>query len=183
MEKMQNGPLTGSYVRDVRVSVYDGKMHPVDSNDISFKIAGLQAFREAFTNADPQLLEPVYEVEVFCADDQVGAVMGDLQTRMAVVEGMEADGHFQKITAKVPLAQMYQYSSSLRSLTQGRARFNMKFAEYAPVAYEVQRKLTEAHNKHELVLEQPGAVTGISTFDVPGHYFLMNKIPTLVIKK
>jgi elongation factor G len=153
MEKMQNGPLTGSYVRDVRVSVYDGKMHPVDSNDISFKIAGLQAFREAFTNADPQLLEPVYEVEVFCADDQVGAVMGDLQTRMAVVEGMEADGHFQKITAKVPLAQMYQYSSSLRSLTQGRARFNMKFAEYAPVTYEVQRKLTEAHNKHELVLE------------------------------
>ncbi|MBP6023441.1 elongation factor G [Ferruginibacter sp.] len=153
MEKMQNGPLTGSYVRDVRVSVYDGKMHPVDSNDISFKIAGLQAFREAFTNADPQLLEPVYEVEVFCADDQVGAVMGDLQTRMAVVEGMEADGHFQKITAKIPLAQMYQYSSSLRSLTQGRARFNMKFAEYAPVAYEVQRKLTEAHNKHELVLE------------------------------
>lgn len=153
MEKMQNGPLTGSYVRDVRVSVYDGKMHPVDSNDISFKIAGLQAFREAFTNADPQLLEPVYEVEIFCADDQVGAVMGDLQTRMAVVEGMEADGHFQKITAKVPLAQMYQYSSSLRSLTQGRARFNMKFAEYAPVAYEVQRKLTEAHNKHELVLE------------------------------
>ena len=153
MEKMQNGPLTGSYVRDVRVSVYDGKMHPVDSNDISFKIAGLQAFREAFTNADPQLLEPVYEVEVFCADDQVGAVMGDLQTRMAVVEGMEAEGHFQKITAKVPLAQMYQYSSSLRSLTQGRARFNMKFAEYAPVAYEVQRKLTEAHNKHELVLD------------------------------
>ena len=153
MEKMQNGPLTGSYVRDVRVSVYDGKMHPVDSNDISFKIAGLQAFREAFTNADPQLLEPVYEVEIFCADDQIGAVMGDLQTRMAVVEGMEADGHFQKITAKVPLAQMYQYSSSLRSLTQGRARFNMKFAEYAPVAYEVQRKLTEAHNKHELVLE------------------------------
>lgn len=153
MEKMQNGPLTGSYVRDVRVSVYDGKMHPVDSNDISFKIAGLQAFREAFTNADPQLLEPVYEVEVFCADDQVGAVMGDLQTRMAVVEGMEAEGHFQKITAKVPLAQMHQYSSSLRSLTQGRARFNMKFLEYAPVAYEVQRKLTEAHNKHELVLE------------------------------
>ena len=153
MEKMQNGPLTGSYVRDVRVSVYDGKMHPVDSNDISFKIAGLQAFREAFTNADPQLLEPVYEVEVFCADDQVGAVMGDLQTRMAVVEGMEADGHFQKITAKVPLAQMYQYSSSLRSLTQGRARFNMKFLEYAPVAYDVQRKLVEAHSKHELVLE------------------------------
>ena len=92
---MQNSPLTEA-MRDIRVSVYDGKMHPVDSNDISFKIAGLQAFRQAFNEADPQLLEPVYEVEVFCPDDQVGAVMSDLQTRMAVVEGMEADGHFQK---------------------------------------------------------------------------------------
>lgn len=151
MEKMQNGPLTGCYVRDVRVSVYDGKMHPVDSNDISFKIAGLQAFRNAFIEADPQLLEPVYEVDVFCPDDQVGAVMGDLQTRMAVVEGMEAEGHFQKITAKVPLAQMHQYSSSLRSLTQGRARFNMRFHSYAPVAYEVQRKLMEVHSRHEVL--------------------------------
>ncbi len=150
MEKMHNGPITGSYVRDVRVSVYDGKMHPVDSNDISFKIAGLQAFRSAFKDADPQLLEPIYQVEISCPDDQVGAVMGDLQTRMAVVEGMEAEGHFQKITAKVPLAQMHQYSSSLRSLTQGRARFNMQFASYAPVAVEVQKKLMEAYSKHDV---------------------------------
>ena len=148
---MQNGPLTGCYVRDVRVSVFDGKMHDVDSNDISFRIAGLHAFRQAFIEADPQLLEPIYTVEVFCADDVVGAVMGDLQTRMGVVEGMEAEGHFEKITAKVPLAQMYQYSSSLRSLTQGRARFNMFFNSYAPVAYDVQRKLTEAHSKHEVL--------------------------------
>ena len=153
MEKMHNGPLTGSYVRDVRVCVYDGKMHPVDSNDIAFKIAGLQAFRQAFIQAAPQLLEPVYEVEVLCPDDQVGAVMGDLQTRIAIVEGMEATGHFQKITARVPLAQMHQYSSSLRSLTQGRARFNMHFVAYAPVAMDVQRKLTEAYSKHEVVLE------------------------------
>ncbi len=151
MEKMHNGPLTGCYVRDVRVSVFDGKMHDVDSNDISFKIAGLHAFRQAFIEADPQLLEPIYTVEVFCADDVVGAVMGDLQTRMGVVEGMEAEGHFEKITAKVPLAQMHQYSSSLRSLTQGRARFNMFFNSYAPVAYDVQRKLTEAHSKHEVL--------------------------------
>ena len=150
MEKMHNGPLTGSYVRDVRVSVYDGKMHPVDSNDISFKIAGLHAFRQAFTQADPQLLEPLHEVEVFCPDEQVGAVMSDLQTRMAVVEGMAAEGHFQKITAKVPLAQMHQYSSSLRSLTQGRARFNMRFASYAPVAFEVQKKLIDEYSKHEV---------------------------------
>ena len=151
MEKMQNGPLTGSYARDIRVSVYDGKMHDVDSNDISFKIAGLQAFRQAFIEADPQLLEPIYTVEVFCPDEMVGAVMGDLQTRMGVVEGMEAEGHFEKIKAKVPLAQMHQYSSSLRSLTQGRARFNMYFDSYAPVAYEVQRKLMEAHSKHEVL--------------------------------
>ena len=151
MEKMHTGPLTGCYVRDVRVSVFDGKMHAVDSNDISFKIAGLQAFRMAFIDADPQLLEPLYEVEVFCPDDQVGAVMGDLQTRMAVVEGMSGESHFQKITAKVPLAQMHQYSSSLRSLTQGRARFNMKFHSYAPVAYEVQKKLMEAYSKHEVL--------------------------------
>jgi elongation factor G len=153
MEKMQNGPLTGCYARDIRVSVYDGKMHDVDSNDISFKIAGLQAFRQAFMEAGPQLLEPIYTVEVLCPDEMVGAVMGDLQTRMGVVEGMDADGHFQKIVAKVPLAQMHQYSSSLRSLTQGRARFNMYFDSYSPVAYEVQRKLTEAHSKHELMLE------------------------------
>lgn len=153
MEKMHDGPLTGSYVRDVRVAVYDGKMHPVDSNDISFKIAGLQAFRQAFLQAGPQLLEPVHEVEVLCPDEMVGAVMGDLQTRIAIVEGMEAVGHFQKITAKVPLAQMHQYSGSLRSLTQGRARFSMKFHSYAPVAAEVQRKLMEAHSKHEALVE------------------------------
>lgn len=148
MEKMHNGPLTGSYARDIRVSVFDGKMHAVDSNDISFKIAGLQAFRQAFSQANPQLLEPIYEIEVYCTDEQVGAVMSDLQTRMAIVEGMQAENHFQKITAKVPLAQMYQYSSSLRSLSQGRARFNMRFLEYAPVAVEVQKKLADAYSKH-----------------------------------
>jgi elongation factor G len=153
MEKMQNGPLTGSYARDIRVSVYDGKMHDVDSNDISFKIAGLQAFKQAFMEANPQLLEPIYEVEVLCPDEMVGAVMGDLQTRMGVVEGMEAEGHFQKIVAKVPLAQMHQYSSSLRSLTQGRARFSMRFLSYSPVAFETQRKLSEAYSKHEVVEE------------------------------
>ena len=151
MDKMANGPLTGCRVRDVRVSVYDGKMHDVDSNDLSFKLAGLYAFRQAFMEAGPQLLEPVYTVDVLCPDEMVGAVMGDLQSRMGVVEGMEAEGHFQKVTAKVPLAQMHQYSSSLRSLTGGRARFNMRFDSYSPVAYDVQMKLTEAYNKHEVL--------------------------------
>lgn len=149
MEKMHNGPLTGSYARDIRVSVYDGKMHPVDSNDISFKIAGLQAFRHAFQQADPQLLEPVYQVEVLCPDDLTGSVMGDLQSRRAMVEGIDSDGHFQKIIARVPLAEMDGYSSSLRSITQGRAKFNMRFHAYEPVPFELQKKLMEEYGRME----------------------------------
>ncbi|MCX8020990.1 MAG: elongation factor G [Chitinophagaceae bacterium] len=147
MEKMQNGPLTGSYARDIRVCVYDGKMHPVDSNDISFKIAGLQAFRQAFQLADPQILEPVYKLEVLCPDDLTGSVMGDLQSRRAIVEGIDTDGHFQKVMAKVPLAEMDGYSSSLRSISQGRAKFRMTFYGYEPVPFEIQKKLIEEHAK------------------------------------
>lgn len=147
MEKMHEGLLTGSYVRDVRVSVYDGKMHPVDSNDISFKIAGLQAFRQAFKEADPQVLEPVNHVEVLCPEDLTGAVMGDLQSRRGIVEGMDTEGHFQKVIAKVPLAEMHDFSSSLRSISQGRAKFKMNFDGYQPMSYDLQRKLTEEYNK------------------------------------
>lgn len=147
MEKMHEGPLTGSYVRDVRVSVYDGKMHPVDSNDISFKIAGLKAFKQAFEQADPQLLEPVYELEVSSPDELTGSVIGDLQTRRAILEGMDSTGHFTRVKAKVPLAEMNDYSSTLRSLTQGRARFTMTFHDYLPVPFEIQKKLTEEYNK------------------------------------
>lgn len=147
MEKMHNGPLTGSYARDIRVCVYDGKMHPVDSNDISFKIAGLQAFRQAFQQADPQILEPIYQVEVLCPEDLTGAVMGDLQSRRAIVEGMDSEGHFQKILAKVPLAEMDGYSSSLRSITQGRAKFKMRFGAYEAMPFDLQRKLIDEYSK------------------------------------
>ena len=147
MEKMHEGPLTGSYVRDVRVSIYDGKMHPVDSNDISFKIAGLMAFKQAFQQADPQILEPIYRVEVICPENLTGSVIGDLQTRRAMLEGMDTEGHFQKIIARVPLAELHDYSSSLRSITQGRAKFRMKFLEYTVVPFEVQKKLQEDYNK------------------------------------
>ena len=147
MEKMHVGPLTGSYVRDVRVCVYDGKMHPVDSNDISFKIAGLQAFRHAFQQADPQILEPIYHVEVLCPDDLTGAVMGDLQSRRAMVEGIESEGHFQKVVSRVPLSEMDGFSSSLRSLTQGRAKFRSSFLEYAAMPFELQRKLIDEYAK------------------------------------
>ncbi len=148
MEKMHEGPLTGSYVRDVRVCVFDGKMHPVDSNDISFRLAGLKAFKEAFGQADPQILEPIQEVEVLCPAELSGSVMGDLQTRRALVEGIDTEGHFQKILAKVPQAELHDYSSSLRSLTQGRAKFRTHFAAYAPVPYELQKKLREDYLRH-----------------------------------
>jgi len=147
MEKMQEGPLTGSYVRDVRVIVYDGKMHPVDSNDISFKIAGLMAFKQAFQQADPQILEPIYTVTVLCPDDQTGGIISDLQTRRAIIEGMDSEGHFTKVISRVPLAEMHDFSSSLRSLTQGRAKFRMQFLEYAPVPFDLQRKLIDEYNK------------------------------------
>jgi elongation factor G len=148
MEKMHEGPLTGSHVRDVRVIVYDGKMHPVDSNDISFKIAGMMAFKQAFKQADPQILEPVYEVTVSCPDDQTGGIISDLQTRRAIMEGMYSDGHQNKITARVPLAEMHDYYSTLRSLTQGRAKFRMHFHEYAAVPPELQRRLIEEYSKN-----------------------------------
>lgn len=147
MAKMQEGPLTGSYVRDIRVSVFDGKMHPVDSNDISFKIAGLMAFKNAFQQAAPQLLEPIYRVDVLCPEDLTGAVMSDLQTRRALVEGIDAERNFTSIKAKVPLAEMNDYSSSLRSITQGRAKFTMQFNEYAVVPFEIQQRLTEQYNR------------------------------------
>lgn len=147
MEKMHEGPLTGSYVRDVRVSVYDGKMHAVDSNDISFKIAGIMAFKQAFQQADPQVLEPIYSVEVLCPEDLTGAVMGDLQSRRGLVEGMDTEGHFQKILARVPLSELHDFSSSLRSITQGRAKFKMRFDAYQPMSFELQRKLIEDYHK------------------------------------
>lgn len=129
---------------DIQLS-NNGKMHAVDSNDISFKIAGSMDFRQAFREADPQLLEPVWHVEVLCPDELTGHVMGDLQTRRAIVEGMETEGRFQRIAAKVPLVGMDGYSSALRSITQGRARFRMGFHEYAAVPFDMQRKLMEEY--------------------------------------
>jgi elongation factor G len=147
MEKMQEGPLTGSHVRDVRVSVYDGKMHPVDSNDISFKIAGLMAFKQAFQQADPQILEPFYQLTVLCPDELTGSIISDLQSRRGVIEGMDSEGHFTKVSARVPLAEMQDYSSSLRSITQGRAKFRLEFAEYASAPFDIQRRLIDEYNK------------------------------------
>lgn len=147
MEKMNSGPLTGSYVRDVRVCVYDGKMHAVDSNDLSFKIAGMMAFKDAFQRANPLLMEPVFALEILGPDELTGAIIGDLQMRRGMIEGFNNEGHFTVVSAKVPHAELYQYASALRSLTQGKARFRMKFDHYAPVAPEQQKKLTENYKK------------------------------------
>ncbi|MFY0687041.1 MAG: elongation factor G [Cyclobacteriaceae bacterium] len=141
MEKMENGPITGSYCRDVRVIVYDGKMHTVDSNDMAFKMAGVNAFKEAFLNAGPQLMEPIYNLRVKVPEELMGEVMTDLQTRRAIIQGMDSDGHYQLIQAKVPLAELDKYTTSLQSLTQGRASFSMKFDEFAPVSSSMQQEL------------------------------------------
>jgi elongation factor G len=141
MEKMLEGPMTGSHVRDVRVMVFDGKMHAVDSNDISFKIAGAQAFKEAFKAADPLILEPIYEMEIMVPEEVMGEVMGDLQTRRSIISGMETQGRYQVIKALTPLAEQYKYTTALKSLTQGRASFKRRFKEYAPVPFEVQKSL------------------------------------------
>jgi len=147
---MEEGPITGSYVRDVRVMVHDGKMHPVDSNDISFKIAGMMAFKEAFMKAEPQLLEPIYDLEIMLPEDVMGEVMGDLQTRRSLIMGMDSMGANQIIKAKTPLAELDRYSTTLRSLTQGRASFKQQFAEYSPVPFDLQQKLAKNFNVLEL---------------------------------
>jgi len=149
MEKMEEGPLTGSYARDIVFNVYDGKMHPVDSNEISFKLAGRNAFKEAFKNAGPKILEPIYDVEVLVPEEKMGEVMTDLQGRRAVIMGMDSEGGYQKIMARVPLAEMNRYSTALSSLTSGRATYTMKFVEYAQVPAEIQDKLLKAYEEQE----------------------------------
>ncbi len=149
MEKMEEGPLTGSYARDIVVNVYDGKMHPVDSNEISFKLAGRNAFREAFKNAGPKIMEPIYDVEVMVPEEKMGDVMTDLQGRRALIMGMESEGNYQKIRAKAPLAEMNRYSTSLSSLTSGRATYNMKFAEYQQVPMDIQDQLLKAYEEEQ----------------------------------
>ncbi|MDE5981253.1 MAG: elongation factor G, partial [Bacteroidaceae bacterium] len=149
MQRMEQGPLTGCYARDVRVIVYDGKMHPVDSNELSFMLAGRQAFAQAFREAAPKILEPIYDVEVFVPSDKLGDVMSDLQGRRAMIMGMTSENGYEKLTAKVPLKEMSNYCTSLSSLTGGRAGFIMKFASYELVPADVQQKLIKEHEADE----------------------------------
>lgn len=145
MEKMEEGPLTGSYARDIRVFVFDGKMHPVDSNEISFKLAARNAFKEAFRNAGPKIMEPIYSLEVIVPSDNMGDVMSDLQNRRAIIEGMSSEKGFEVLKARVPLAELFKYSTTLSSLTSGMATFTMEFADYQQVPADVQDKLLKAY--------------------------------------
>jgi elongation factor G len=149
MEKMEVGPLTGSYARDIRVYVYDGKMHPVDSNEISFRLAGRNAFSQAFKNAGPKIMEPVYDVEIMVPSDRMGDVISDLQGRRGMVLGMASEKRFEVIKAKVPLAEMNKYSTALSSITGGRAMYAMKFSEYVQVPGDVQDAVIKAYSEEE----------------------------------
>ncbi len=153
MDCMEHGPLTGSYARDVRVVVYDGKMHPVDSNELSFMLAARHAFADAFRNAGPKILEPIYDLEVFVPSDFMGDVMSDLQGRRALIMGMDAEAGYQKLQAKIPLKELNNYSISLSSLTGGRASFTAKFASYELVPTDLQANLISEHSA-ELAEEQ-----------------------------
>ncbi len=149
MEKMEVGPLTGSYARDIRVYVYDGKMHPVDSNEISFRLAGRNAFSMAFKNAGPKILEPIYDVEIMVPSDRMGDVISDLQGRRGMVLGMSSEKRFEVIRARVPLAEMNKYSTALSSITGGRAMYSLKFSEYAQVPGDVQDAVIKAYHEEE----------------------------------
>ncbi|HCN52338.1 elongation factor G [Prevotella sp. P3-120] len=145
MERMERGPLTGSYARDVRVIVYDGKMHPVDSNELSFMLAARNAFSAAFREAGPKVLEPIYDLEVYVPADYMGDVMSDLQGRRALIMGMDSEAGYQKLSAKIPLKELSNYSIALSSITGGRASFTTKFASYELVPNEIQQQLIQQH--------------------------------------
>ena len=149
MERMESGPLTGSYARDVRVIVYDGKMHPVDSNELSFMLAARHAFAAAFKEAGPKILEPIYDLEVYVPSDFMGDVMSDLQGRRALIMGMDSEAGYQKLQAKIPLKELSNYSIALSSLTGGRASFTTKFASYELVPNDIQQQLIQAHEAEE----------------------------------
>jgi elongation factor G len=146
LEVMEEGPITGSYARDIRVMLFDGKMHSVDSNDISFKIAAAHAFKAAFLNAKPKLLEPIHELVVKVPEELMGNVMTDLQSRRSIILGMDSDGKYQTIKAKTPLAEMYKYSTTLRSITQGRGSFSTKFSSFELVPNNIQQELEKAES-------------------------------------
>ncbi|HLR77170.1 MAG TPA: hypothetical protein VK106_05880, partial [Balneolaceae bacterium] len=145
MEKMENGPMSSCRVRDLRISVYDGSMHSVDSNDAAFKSAALMAFKKGFMEAKPKLMEPIYEIIVTVPARYMGDVMSDISTRRGQIQGMDAEGSIQKIKAEVPLEELDHYATHLKSITQGSATYGREFARYAAVPYEQQQRIVQEH--------------------------------------
>jgi elongation factor G len=150
MDKMENGPMSGCRVRDVHVAVYDGSMHSVDSNEAAFKTASLMAFKSGFMQASPQLLEPVYEIEVLVPSEYMGDVMSDLGTRRAQIQGMDSEGALQKLKALVPLEELDFYSTRLKSMTQGAATYTRRYSHYAAVPYDVQERVIRENEEMEM---------------------------------
>ncbi len=149
MSKMDEGPLTGSYARDIRVIIFDGKMHPVDSKPIAFEIAGRNAFKIAFRNAGPKIMEPIYDVEILVPSDNMGDVMSDLNNRRSTIMGMHSDGKYSRLSARVPLSEMYRYATTLNAITSGRATYTMKFSAYEQVPADVQDKLLKEYQDED----------------------------------
>ena len=147
MDRMEQGPLTGSYARDVRVCIYDGKMHPVDSNEISFRLAARNAFSKAFRDANPKVLEPIYDVEILVPSDAMGGVQSDLPGRRGIMMDMSSANGLETIKARIPLKEIASYSTALSSITGGRASFSMKFASYELVPGDVQEKLLKEYEE------------------------------------
>ena len=147
MDRMEQGPLTGSYARDVRVCIYDGKMHPVDSNEISFRLAARNAFSAAFRDANPKVLEPVYDVEILLPGDCMGGVQSDLQGRRGIMMDMSSANGMERVKARIPLKEMSNYSTALSSISGGRASFNMKFSSYELVPADVQAQLLKEYEE------------------------------------
>jgi elongation factor G len=149
LEALAHGPLSGYQVVDVKATVYDGKYHAVDSDEISFKLAGSNAFKDAFLSAKPVLLEPIYSLEVTVPEEFMGDVMGDLSSRRGRISGMDADGHFQIIHAEVPLAEIDRYATALRSMTQGKGMHSQKFERYEEVPGDIMQKIVENSKKEK----------------------------------
>jgi len=141
LDKMSNGPLSGCRARDIQVSVYDGSMHSVDSNEAAFKTAALMAFKDGFLRAAPQLLEPLYEIEVTLPADYMGDVLSDLSSRRGQILGMDSEGSIQKIKAIVPLEELDNYTTRLKSMTQGSASYSRTFHDYGQVPHNIQEKI------------------------------------------
>ena len=146
-EIMARGVLAGNKVVDVRVTMFDGTFHNVDSDEMSFKIAASQCFKKGFMVANPCLLEPIFDIEIKVPEDYMGDVMGDISSKRGKILGMDSDGQFQVIKAHVPLAELYRYSSHLRSLTQGRGVHHRQFDHYEDVPREVGQKVIDEYNK------------------------------------